>query len=340
MSVEDLLSQDEIDALLFGVTNNDIETEDSSILYESEASPYDFANQDRVVRGRLPTLDLINERFARFLRSNLFNLLRRSVSVTANGVQMLKYSEYAYSLVVPTSITVVKMTPLTGNALLVMDPKVVFRIVDNYFGGGGRFQPKIEGRDFAPTELRIISLIMNKVFADLAQAWKPIINVNVELVNSEVNPQFAHIVNPTEAVVVSTFLVEVEGQGGEFHITMPYSMLEPIRNKLDSNFQGETDEFDARWSCALRDEIEQSSVELNCRIAQTELTLRKIMELKAGDEIPLEFPDLATICVEGIPVLRGRFGALKGTNAVKIREAVKFPKRELRSLPGETLNEY
>ena len=339
MSVEDLLSQDEIDALLFGVSNNDIDTEDSSIIDESEATPYDFAHQDRVIRGRLPTLDSINDRFARHLRENIFNLLRRNVSVTATGVQMLKYSEYAYSLVVPTSISVVRMSPLTGNALLVMDPKIVFRVVDNYFGGGGRFQPKIEGRDFAPTELRIIALVMEKVFGDLAQAWKPVLNVSVEMIHSEVNPQFANIVNPTEVVVVSSYQVEIEWQGGEFHITMPYSMLEPIRNRLDSNFQGESGEFDARWSSALRDEIEQSSVTLSCRVAQTELSLRKIMELKAGDEIPIEFLDLATICAEGVPVIRGRFGAFKGSNAVRVVEAVRFPSRELRQLPGEALNE-
>ncbi|MEJ2143470.1 MAG: flagellar motor switch protein FliM, partial [Gammaproteobacteria bacterium] len=240
MPMKDLLSQDEIDALLHGVSSREIETDDHSIGDESDAALYDFANQDRVIRGRMPSLDMVNERFAREFRNSLFKMVRRGIEVTVSSVQMLKYSEYVYSLVIPTSLHIVKMHPLRGNGLLVLDPKLVFTVVDNYFGGDGKLQPKIEGRDFAPTELRLIQRMIDMVFVDLQQAWKPVLEVSLENVDVEVNPQFANIVGPNDVVVVTTFNVEIEGIGGEFHIALPYTMLEPMRDRLDTVLHAES----------------------------------------------------------------------------------------------------
>ena len=338
MSVNDLLSQDEIDALLHGVSSDDVETQDDD-LDNDEARSYDFSSQDRIVRGRMPTLEMINERYARLFRISLFNLLRRSAEIAVGGVQMLKFSEYVHSLFVPTSLNMVRVNPLRGTALFVLDPKFVFTVVDNYFGGDGRYHTKIEGREFTPTELRVIQLILDSVFVDLKEAWAPVFDLEFEFTNSEVNPQFANIVSPTEVVVVTIFHVELEGGGGDFHVTMPYSMLEPIRDILDAGVQSDVDDTDERWVSALRDEIEQAQVDLTCRIAETELNLRQIMALKEGDIIPIEMPKYATLCAEDVPVLRGNFGVSRGNSALKVVEQVKFPKRELRDIGEEVIHE-
>ena len=331
MSVNDLLSQDEIDALLHGVSNDDVSTQ-ADETEQSGPLSYDFSSQDRIVRGRMPTLEMINERYARLFRISLFNLLRRSAEIGVGGVQMLKFSEYVHSLFVPTSLNMVRVKPLRGTALFVLDPKFVFAIVDSFFGGDGRFHTKIEGREFTPTEHRIIQLILERAFIDLHEAWEPVENIEFEYVNSEVNPQFANIVSPTEVVVVTVFHIELEGGGGDFHIAMPYSMLEPIREVLDAGVQSDVGDTDERWVCALRDEIEQSVIPLSAKLAEIELPLRDLVNLEAGDIIPFDMPKHMTLCVENVPVLRGQFGESRGSHAIKIKESVTYPERELRSI--------
>lgn len=321
MADVDILSQDEIDALLSGVDSEDIDTNAGA---EPEGVySYDLASQERIVRGRMPTLEMINERFARQLRISLFNMLRFTPEVGARNIKVQKFSEYIRSLFVPTSLNLVRIKPLRGTALFVFDPQLVFILVDNFFGGGGRFQAKIEGRDFTPTEMRVISLLLDKVFLDLQQAWAPVMDLNFEFVNSEVNPQFANIVGPTEVVVVSSFQVELEGGGGGLHITLPYSMIEPIRDILDAGIQSDRSEVDERWLKSLRVEISEANIELVGTLAKTELTLRDVMHLKAGDIIPFEMPDTILLHAEELPVLRGRFGVHKGQNAIQVTEHIK-----------------
>ncbi len=325
MAVNDLLSQDEIDALLHGVDSGDVETEVDEV-EAGQARSYDFNSQDRIVRGRMPTLEMINERFARHIRISMFNLLRRSAEISVGGVQMLKFSEYLHNLFVPTSLNIVKVRPLRGVALFVLDPKLVFILVDNFFGGDGRFHAKIEGREFTTTEQRVITMILELAFKDLKEAWKPVLDVDFDYVNSEVNPQFANIVSPTEVVVVSTFHIELDGGGGDLHVTMPYSMVEPIRDLLDAGIQSDRAEKDDRWTNALRDEIKAAEVELSSVLTQTTVSLREILNMKPGDVIPIELPKKVTVLAEDIPVFRGRYGVSRGNMAVKILEHVERPK--------------
>ena len=327
MSVNDLLSQDEIDALLHGVSSSDIDT-DVDDMDDGEARNYDFTTQDRIVRGRMPTLEMINERYARLFRISIFNLLRRSAEISVGGVQMLKFSEYVHSLFVPTSLNMVRVRPLRGTALFVLDPRLVYIIVDNYFGGDGRFHAKIEGREFTPTELRVVDMILDQVFVDYKEAWAPVMKLEFEKQNSEVNPQFANIVSPTEVVIVNTFHVEIEGGGGDFHITMPYAMLEPMREVLGAGVQSDRDNTDDRWLESLREEVKSSTVNLSCTLAEAELSLRDIVEMQAGDVIPVEIPDLVTVSAENVPVFRGKYGVSRGNMAVKIKEQVLFPIQE------------
>lgn len=323
MPVNDLLSQEEIDALLHGVTNGDVETESDEFLADGVARPYDFTSQDRIVRGRLPTLEMVNERFVRHFRISLFNMLRRSAEISVGGVQMVKFAEYIHSLYVPTSLNLVRIKPLRGTALFILDPKLVFTMVDNFFGGDGRFKAKIEGREFTPTETRVIQIILRNAFKDLKEAWAPVMSLEFEYMNSEVNPHLANIVSPTEVVVVTNIHIELEGGGGDMHITMPYSMIEPIRDLLDAGIQSDRSDVDERWLHALREEMKEALVELSSTLVEVELSLRELMQLKPGDVIPIELPETVTLRAEDIPIFRGTFGVSKGYNAIKITERVR-----------------
>ena len=330
--MNDILSQEEIDALLHGVGSGEVETETDEGVGEGEIQHYDFTSQDRIVRGRMPTLEMINERFARQFRISLFNMLRRPVEVTVGGVQMLKFSEYIHTLFVPTSLNLVKIQPLRGTALFVYDPKLVFSTVDNYFGGDGRFHTKIEGRDFTLTEQRVIRRVLELTFSDLKHAWKPVLDLEFEFQNAEVNPQFANIVSPTEVVVVSTFHVELEGGGGTLHVTMPYSMIEPIRDLLDAGVQSDRSEVDERWRIAIREEMKSACVELSSTLAETTLSVEELLAIKAGDIIPIEMPESVVLEVEGVPVFRGRLGVSNGNKAIQILEPVQTPQETLPAL--------
>ncbi|MGM0592966.1 MAG: flagellar motor switch protein FliM [Pseudomonadota bacterium] len=325
MSGADLLSQDEIDALLHGVSDGDVETETDEGVEPGEARSYDFASEDRIVRGRMPTLEMINDRFSRSFRISLFNMLRRSAELSVGGVDMLKFSEYIHTLYVPTSLNMMKIKPLRGTALLVFDPKLVYILVDNFFGGDGRFHAKIEGREFTATEQRVIQILMELAFKDLREAWAPVMPVEFEYINREVNPQFANIVSPTEVVVVSKIHVELEGGGGDIHVTMPYSMLEPIRDILDAGVQSDRTDVDDRWISAMREEVKNAEVELSSTLTETQLSLQEVMRMKPGDIIPIDMPDLVTLRAEGIPVFRGHLGVSNDQVAIKIvKQAERF----------------
>ncbi len=319
MSGNDLLSQDEIDALLHGVDYGEVETE-SDEPPPGEARGYDFASQDRIVRGRLPTLEMVNERFARYYRTNVFNMLRRSADIAASGVKMMKFSEFIHTLFVPTSLNIVRIHPLRGKALCVFDPKLVFSVVDNYFGGSGRFHAKIEGRDFTPTENRVVRTLLDMAFVDLREAWKPVLEVEFEYQNTEVNPQFANIVSPSEVVVVTTFTVDLESGGGDFHVVLPYAMLEPIRDLLDAGIQSDRGEKDERWEVALREEIVEAELELRVEIAQVETSLRRLAEYEVGDVVPIDKPEIVEVTTENLPIFTASLGISNDNYAVQLEE--------------------
>ncbi len=323
--MSDLLSQDEIDALLHGV--DDVEEEE---LVEDSAdsggmSDYDFSSQDRIVRGRMPTLEMVNERFARHMRISLFNMMRRTAEVSINGIQMIKFGEYVHTLFVPTSLNMVRFRPLKGTALITMEARLVFILVDNFFGGDGRYHAKIEGREFTPTERRIIQMLLKLIFEDYKEAWSPVMDVSFEYLDSEVNPSMANIVSPTEVVVISSFHIELDGGGGDFHVALPYSMLEPIRELLDAGVQSDKEDTDMRWSKALRDEIMDVPIEISTKFIEVNLPLSQVMELEAGDIIPIDMPEHVTVLVESLPSFRAKLGRSRENLALKIESKIKRP---------------
>ncbi|MBK1721310.1 flagellar motor switch protein FliM [Thiocystis violacea] len=319
----DILSQDEIDALLHGVDSGDVETDSDQFPADGQARNYDFTTQDRIVRGRMPTLDMINERFARYLRVHLFNLLRRASEISVIGARVTKFSEYLHSLYVPTSLNLVRVNPLHGTALFVFDPKLVFGLVDNFFGGDGRYYSRIEGRDFTPMEMRVIKNLLDASFEDMQRAWEPVMKLEFEFINSEVNPQFANIVSPTEIVVINDFHIELEGGGGNMHVTLPYSMIEPIREQLDTGLQSDRTGVDRRWQRAFEEEIPLAKVEIFSNLAEATLTVRQLLDMKAGDIIPIDLRENVILNVEDIPLFKGKFGVANGINAIKIVERIK-----------------
>ena len=319
MAVQDLLSQDEIDALLHGVDDGLVQAETAA--EPGSVKSYDLTSQDRIVRGRMPTLEMINERFARYTRISMFNLLRRSADVAVGGVQVMKFGEYVHSLYVPTSLNLVKIKPLRGTALFILDAKLVFKLVDNFFGGDGR-HAKIEGREFTPTELRVVRMVLEQAFIDLKEAWQAIMEVNFEYINSEVNPAMANIVGPSEAIVVSTFHIELDGGGGDLHVTMPYSMIEPGREMLDAGFQSDLDDQDERWSKALREDVLDVSVPLSATVARRQLRLRDILHMQPGDVIPIELEDELVMRANGVPSFKVKLGSHKGNLALQVVEPI------------------
>ncbi len=323
--MSDLLSQDEIDALLHGVDDVEEEEVTEASTESKDMTEYDFSSQDRIVRGRMPTLEMVNERFARHLRISLFNMMRRTAEVSINGIQMIKFGEYVHTLFVPTSLNMVRFRPLKGTGLITMEARLVFILVDNFFGGDGRYHAKIEGREFTPTERRIIQMLLKIIFEDYKEAWSPVMDVSFEYLDSEVNPSMANIVSPTEVVVISSFHIELDGGGGDFHVALPYSMLEPIRELLDAGVQSDKEDTDMRWSKALRDEIMDVPVELTTKFLEVDLPLRQIMELKEGDIIPIEMPETLTVLVEDLPTYRAKLGRVRENMAIKIDSKIKRP---------------
>lgn len=322
MAVQDLLSQDEIDALLHGVDDGDIET--GSDEGGEGIQSYDLSTQDRIVRGRMPTLEMVNERFARYTRISMFNLLRRTADVSVGGVQVIKFGEYVHSLYVPTSLNMIRVKPLKGTALFILDAKLVFKLVDNFFGGDGR-HVKIEGREFTPTENRVVQMVLEQAFIDMQEAWKAVLPVKFDFLRAEVNPSLANIVSPSEVVVVNSFHVELDGGGGEMHLTLPYSMIEPLREVLDAGVQSDVGDQDERWMKSLREEIMGAKVELKGKLLDKKIKLTDLAKLKAGDILPIEMPESVLMLANGVPAFRGKMGEANGNLALKVINRVERP---------------
>lgn len=317
----DFLSQDEVDALLKGVTGESDEPEAAAESSDGVRA-YNVGTQERIVRGRMPTLELINERFARYLRIGLFNYMHRTTEISVGPIRVQKYSEFIRNLVVPTNLNLVVAKPLRGTALFVFDPNLVFLVVDNMFGGDGRFHTRVEGRDFTATEQRIIQGLLNVVFAEYARSWKPVYDLTFEYIRSEMNSQFANIATPSEIVISTTFSLEFGGSAAEMHLCFPYSMIEPIRELLYSSMQSDQLSSDKRWIVMLRKQLKDADVEISAKLATTTVTLGQILKMKVGDIIPITIPEQIIAHVDEVPLMECRYGQQGGQYALKIERFI------------------
>ncbi|MFP4517095.1 MAG: flagellar motor switch protein FliM, partial [Desulfovibrionales bacterium] len=310
-----ILNQDEVDALLRGMTGGEVETE-TEILDESGIVAFDLANQDRIIRGRMPVMEIINDRFARLASNAIANSMRKKVDVNPISIDMSKFGDFMRSLPVPTSINIFKMDPLRGNALVVVDTRLVFALVENFFGGAGS-QPKVEGREFTPIEQVIIARIVNILLTTMEEAWQPVHPVKIELVRSEINPQFATIVPPSDVVVVVSFEIELETSIGSLIVALPYATIEPIRSKLYASFQSERLEVDHAWIGRFKERLLETPVEVVVELGKTAISGRQLMSLKPGDVLLLDtdVDDLLKAEVQGVRKFFGQPGFVKGNRA-------------------------
>ena len=314
-----ILNQDEVDALLRGISGGEIETEQDETQDDSGVVVFDLANQDRIIRGRMPVLEIINDRFARLATNAMVNTMRKRVDVNPLSIDMSKFGDFMRSLPVSTSINIFKIDPLRGNALLVVDTRLVFSLVENFFGGAGS-QPKIEGRDFTPIEQSIITKVVKVLLANLEDAWRPVHEVSIEYVRSEINPQFATIVPPSDVVVVISFEVELESAMGSLLVALPYATIEPIRSKLYAAFQSERLEVDHAWISRFRDRLLETPVDFTVTLGTTRLTGRQLLDLQVGDILLLDQDedDLLEARVQGVLKFYGEPGFVKGNKAFRV----------------------
>jgi flagellar motor switch protein FliM len=322
--MSDILSQNEVDSLLQGLSAGKVETETDVAPEPGDIATYDFAHQERVIRGRMPTFEVINERFARQMNTSLSSLLHSTVDITADSMETLKFSEFGRSLPVPTSLHIFKMDPLRGYVLLVLESELVFTLIDTFFGGGGVGKTKIEGREFTPIEEVMIAKVVNSCMKDLENAWAPVEGVKTSYVRSEVNPQFATIVPPTDLVIVSKFELELEQSSGTISLCMPYAMIEPIRSKLSAGFQSDALEVDNTWRSRLKAIIVSSAVEIVVELGKTEITAERLINLKAGDIVQLDRDAEQALVgfVQGIAKLEGHAGVQRGYQALQIENKI------------------
>lgn len=325
MSTE-VLSQDEVDALLKGV--NGEEEPESVPEPTGGVRPYNLGSQERIVRARMPTLEIINERFAQLLRVGLFNFMRKSPEISLGPVKVATYGEFIRNLVVPTNLNLVQAKPLRGNALMIFDPALIFTVVDNMFGGDSRFHTRIEGREFTPTEQRIIQRMLGVVLENYNKSWQPVYPLAFEYLRSEMHTQFATIAPPTEVVVTTTFSIELGAAGGEIHVVIPYSTLEPIRDLLCKGTQADSALPDDRWTNLLTRQVKDAEVCLTAHLARTEATLAQVLGMRAGDVIPLEIHPTLVADVEGVPILECRYGVLNGKYALKVEKLLSISQKE------------
>jgi flagellar motor switch protein FliM len=318
--MSNILSQEEIDVLLKGLSGGEIETDRVEQRESGDVLPYDLTSQDRIIRGRMPTFEMMTERFARLFRLSLSSLLRRVVGVSALSVEMMKFGEFLKTLPVPTSLHIFRMEPLRGSAIFVVESKVIFALVDILFGGSGQSSFKIEGREFTAIENRLIKRAVLSALSDFEKAWKAILDVKIGHQRSEINPQFAHIVPLTDVVVVVHFEIEMEFSSGIVSVCIPYSMLEPVREKLHAGFQSDALEVDSVWANRFRDGLMSSRVELIVELGRSEVSGKEIVDLKKGDVIMLDRyrVDPLDIFVEGVQKLTAFPGVYKGSSAIQI----------------------
>ena len=314
---QQILSQDEVDALLQGITGESqkLEQDDTP---KTGVRDYDLASQERIVRGRMPTMEVINERFARNIRIGLFNLIRKSPEVAIGGIKVQKFSAFLREIVVPTNFNIVNVRPLRGNGLIVCDPSLVFAVIDALFGGVGKYHTRIEGRDFSPTELRVILRLVETISAEYKKAWTGIYPLELEYTRSEMQPQFANIATPSEIVVATNFTLEIGETTGSVHFCIPYSTLEPIRDVLYSTIQGDSVEPDRRWVNLLQHQIQSAEVELVAELAHAGATVEQLLAFKPGDFVELDLDPMIKAKVAGVPVFDAQYGTHNNKYAIKI----------------------
>jgi flagellar motor switch protein FliM len=314
---QQILSQDEVDALLQGITGEEQSLEPQAA-EPGTVRDYDLASQERIVRARMPAMETVNERFARNIRVGLANFIRKTPEVSIGGAKVQKYSAFLREIVVPTNFNIVAVKPLRGSGLIVCDPMLVFAVIDALFGGAGKYPTRIEGRDFSPTEQRVILRLVQTICSEFKKAWEGIYPIELDYQRCEMQPQFVNIAAPGDIVVASSFTLEIGETSGAIHFCIPYSTLEPIRDVLYSSVQGDANDPDRRWIDQLQAQIQSAEVDLVAELATTQATVEQVLSFKAGDFIELDLDPAIQAKVDGVPILECHYGTANNRYAIKI----------------------
>lgn len=330
-----VLSQSEVDALLAAVSDGDSAAPEASgskedgshgkVVEDRKVVSYDLTSQDRIIRGRLPQLEVIYEKFMRAFRVNLSSTLRKIASITLTSTEFLKFGEFINTLPLPTCMSVLRFGNLRGSALMVIESKLAYALVDSFFGGADRPYTKIDGKEFTPIELSIVRKVVELAINDLEAAWAPIEKIGCSFVRTEVNPQFVGIVPPTDVVIASTFDVELENATGTISMVIPYATIEPIKQKLSTGFQVESDQTDKKlWTSIIKEQLMETAVELKVNLGETEIVLADLMDMKIGDVIPLtqDATGELNVQIEGVSKFKGYYGNHHGTVAVQVTRLI------------------
>ena len=318
--MSNILSQDEVDSLLKGITDGAVSTETETPVTSDDVIGYDFTGQNRIIDTRMPGLDMINGRFCMGFATSLSSFVRKIVDVSVDSLGIVRFEKFHQSLPVPTSLHIFRIEPLKGHALVVLESRLAFNLIECYFGGKGSEDVKIEGREYTAIEKRMIQNVVRLYLENLAQAWRPIYEISVSYIRSETNPQFAGIALPNDLVAVTEFNLDLDGVPGLMKSCIPYSMIEPIRDKLRTGFQSDRLEVDIGWKKHLEEQIKNSMVEVRAELGTAQITGQRLLGLKVGDVIQLQqdVNDCLVATVEGVPKLKGRAGVTRGNKALKI----------------------
>lgn len=327
-----VLSQSEVDALLAAVSEGEVGSGEGGAPAgtgvpgdDRVVVVYDLTSQDRIIRGRLPQLDVIYEKFMRSFRVSLSSALRKIATLTHASTDFLKFGEFINTLPMPTCMSVLRFNALRGSALFVIESKLAYALVDNFFGGADRPYTKIEGKDFTPIELSIIRKVVDLAIDDLEGAWASVEKIDASFVRTEINPQFVGIVPPTDIVIASTFDVELENANGTITLVIPYATIEPIKQKLSTGFQVESDQTDKKmWTAIIRSQLLETTINMNVNLGHSEITLDDLMGLKVGDVIPLDQDTTGEfdVLVEGVPKFKAFYGIHHGSVAVQVTRPI------------------
>ena len=323
-----VMSQDEVDALLKGVETEEVIGDEGEEDYDpEEVISFDLTAQDRIIRGRMPTLEIIHDRFVRLFRLTLSNTLRRVVDISVRSTELIKFGEFIKTLDVPTSMNLFRMTPLRGYSMMVFETRLVFSLIEMFFGGGVEVEAKTEGRDFTEIESRMIKRVIISGLEDLQTSWRPVFPVQINYSRTEINPQFVSIVPHSEIVIVVTFDVEIGRAPMAITICVPYSMIEPIRTRLNAGFQSEQDEKDNTWSNRFKQNLQNVDVELVAKLGEMNISVRDFLNLQKDDVLYLEHETKNPIPIEvnGKEKFSGFQGTYKGHKAISIEELIYEP---------------
>ncbi|MDI1351448.1 MAG: flagellar motor switch protein FliM [bacterium] len=346
MAETDVLSQEEIDALLEAVDDTEDEKESSETPHEASGDKFgadqnnsfiagaisendtvkaiNFTGQEQIAKGQLPVLDKIYDRAVRLFMTDIYNLTSKDFEITQDPLLIVKHRDFMTTLPNPSLMSVYKFKPLRGKGIILFDSIFVYDLVDYYFGGSTQFFAQKDKTDYTATEIRVMDVVVKKLIENLGHAWRPILNLDITKFSEETNPQLVNIAEPEDMLLIARFSLNFGRESGSFYFIIPYSMVEPIKQQLELGASRSDDEIDPNWIKSLKEELMDVELTVSSHMAQTTSTLGVIMALQTGDFIPLDIHDEVSLDIEGTPSFTATLGSANDKRALKIIKTIDY----------------